>query len=952
MTTPQLIKWFADLDRSSLPVAGGKGANLGELVRAHLPVPPGFVIPTGVYHAFVDGNQLGAQILNLATQTPIHIPAALEDASQQIRELFRQGGIPDDLATAITDAYAQLTSDQGAAVAVRSSATAEDLPTASFAGQQATFLNVRAADALLDAVKECWASLWTARAIAYRRRQGIEPQSVSMAVVVQRMAPAAVSGILFTANPATGARDELVIEASFGLGEAIVSGAVTPDSYRLDRESMILKETRLGTKELMIVPNAEATEGGNTKTEPVPAAQRGNAALSTDLLRELAALGLRVEALFGNIPQDIEWAAAGGQIWLLQARPITNLPPPPLGNVRWDPPKPGTIWMRRQVVEHMPEPLSPLFDELYLEEGLGRSMDEMVDFMSQVAGVKFNMWEFIEPPFAATVNGYAYSLGSFEFRWGLVPKLLYLYLMALPRLIRHMLPYWRDDALPAYLSIIDRWKQVDLARAADEDLLEGVRTLAVADAVYWFAAAVPLGLARITDALLDSFLQSDVAGRLASTDARPTSGSYLRGFPSKTLDAQAELEAIARQIRASHALGEEITAAPAAQLLEALADHPQGQPALSAIQRYLQRYGHQIYNLDFVAPTQADAPLPVLLSLKSALAHPEQDALAHQARLAQEREMLIERTAAVLGPLQRWFFRLFLGWAQRSSPYREEALFYVGAAWPALRRLALELGRRLTEAGCLNGADHVFFLRTAELAEASAARKAGVARPDLAKAARDRSDLREARKRLNPPLSVPPNAQLKFGPVRLKLFEPLTQNAGDGPMLDGFAVSPGRVTAAASVIRSPADFDKMVPGAILVCPTTTPAWTPLFSQARGLVTDIGGALAHGSIVAREYGIPAVMGTGVATQRIQDGQRIQVDGDTGTVTLLDVGALEEAPAIQPATQPPIEPRAVLTGRKTALLVLAAGVAVGLVIWWKGHRRSKQFSPRPPGPQSWG
>jgi phosphoenolpyruvate synthase/pyruvate phosphate dikinase len=261
MTTPQPIKWFTELDRSSLPVAGGKGANLGELTRAHLSVPPGFVIPTQAYHAFVDGNQLQAQILNLA-KTPIHIRTALEDASHKIRELFRQGRIPDNLATAITHAYEQLASAQGPAVAVRSSATAEDLPGASFAGQQETLLNVRAVDALLDAVKECWASLWTARAISYRRRQGIALQSVSMAVVVQTMAPAAVSGILFTANPATGARDELMVEASFGLGEAIVSGAVTPDSYRLDRENMILKETRLGTKDLMIVANADGTEGG------------------------------------------------------------------------------------------------------------------------------------------------------------------------------------------------------------------------------------------------------------------------------------------------------------------------------------------------------------------------------------------------------------------------------------------------------------------------------------------------------------------------------------------------------------------------------------------------------------------------------------------------------------------------------------------------------------------
>jgi rifampicin phosphotransferase len=265
----------------------------------------------------------------------------------------------------------------------------------------------------------------------------------------------------------------------------------------------------------------------------------------------------------------------------------------------------------------------------------------------------------------------------------------------------------------------------------------------------------------------------------------------------------------------------------------------------------------------------------------------------------------------------------------------------VGAAWPTLRRLALELGQRLSQAGCLDAAGHVFFLRTAELTEASGARKEGVARPDLAKMARDRSDLREARKRLNPPLSVPPNAQLKFGPFRLKQFEPLTQKAGDGPTLDGFAVSPGQVTAPASVIRSPADFDKMLPDTILVCPTTTPAWTPLFSQARGLVTDIGGALAHGSIVAREYGIPAVMGTGVATQRIQSGQRIQVDGNTGTVTLLEeIERLADTRLVSSAEPIPAKQSASIR-RKVTLLVLSIGAVAGWLIWRKRqsqHRTS--------------
>ena len=208
--------------------------------------------------------------------------------------------------------------------------------------------------------------------------------------------------------------------------------------------------------------------------------------------------------------------------------------------------------------------------------------------------------------------------------------------------------------------------------------------------------------------------------------------------------------------------------------------------------------------------------------------------------------------------------------------------FYVGAAWPKLRRLALELGERLASAGILDAPDDVFYLRSEELREAAATRSAGESRDDLQQLAAQRRALRDSRMRLLPPPTVPRNMIWKFGPFDLsKAFQP-KENIVEGEGIEGFAVSPGRVTAPASVILSAADFEKMRPDSILVCPTTTPAWTPLFTQARGLVTDIGGVLAHGSIVAREYGIPAVMGTTVATTRIQDGQVITVDGTAGTV----------------------------------------------------------------------
>ena len=914
---------FSQLEKNDIPTAGGKGANLGEMTNAGFPVPDGFVLTTTAYDAFVHENELQEQIIELASKASSTDPQSSADASKAIQKLFLTADMPDDIRVDLLAAYADLTKEGDVPAAVRSSATVEDLPTASFAGQQDSYLNIQGESALLKAVINCWASLWTTRAIAYRMRQAIDPATVSLAVVVQKLIPASFAGILFTANPLDGNRDQIVINGTWGLGEAIVSGQVTPDTVIVNKSNLQILSRETARKIIMTVRTAKGTE-----EQTVPEMQQNQQVLTDDTATELARFGARIEAHYG-MPMDIEWAVSGGEISILQARPITNLPPAPLKDVRWDPLRPGSVWMRRQVVEHMPEPLSPLFDELYLQEGLDQSMQSFADFMSELSGLKFDIWDIIPPPFATTVNGYAYSIASFEISRKLIPFVLRIYVVVLPKMIRHLYPRWRDESLPAYQSAIEQWKSIDLAETKDEDLLHGMRELAFQDATYWFAAAVPLGLARITDSALDYFLNT-VAARLGRMkDPRLSSGSYLWGFPSKSVDAQVQLEALARKIDGSAALRELVANTPASLLLKMFAEHPDGQKVLEDLQQYLDIFGHQVYNLDFAAPTLADDPVPVLLSLKTAVEHPERDAHTRQARLALERDALAARTNQSLNPILRPFFQRLLSWAQRYAPIREEALFYVGAAWPALRRLALELGRRLKESGSLVIADDVFYLRSDELIAASAARKEGLGLPELAKLAQERRALREARKRLDPPVVVPEDGRMKFGPIDMAMFEPKPRSSSSGPMLDGYAVSPGQVTAAASVIRSPEDFDKMGEDTILVCPTTTPAWTPLFARAKGLVTDIGGALAHGSIVAREYGIPAVMGTGVATQRIENGQLIHVDGDNGTVTLVD--ELEETIGMQPLAQP----KAISSARKKALLALAIGAVAGF-IWWKRRK----------------
>ena len=904
--------WFDEIRKEDIALMGGKGANLGELSRAGLPVPPGFVVTTGAYDAFVEAGGMREEIVGLASRA--EDPGAFEAAAEEIRALFARGTVPDDVAGEIRAAYEKLGDE--IPVAVRSSATAEDLPGASFAGQQESYLNVRGDGALVEAVRACWASLWTARAMAYRRRQGIDPATVSLAVVVQRMVEADAAGMLFTADPVGGRRDRAVIDAAWGLGEAVVGGRVTPDTLVVDEASGRVVSRETADKEVMTVYSEDGTE-----ERPVPEARRRKEVLDDEAAAELVRYGTRIEDLYGS-PQDIEWALADGRFFIVQARPITNLPP--LEDVRWEPPIPGSAWWRRQVVENLPEPLSPLFDELYLSEGLEASIDDLMAFF----GMDYlRVEDFIDRPMFATVNGYAYLRADYKLSWSTVPLILRATFDEFRMMFGdEMGAYWREQALPSYLAKIERWKVEDPASAPDERLLAGVRELAIEGGRYWFACALMIARAKVTDALLGRFLTTAAPGR------NLTSGTFLRGFPSPTVDAETELEVLAGQVRGSEELRALVDTTLAASLREALEGTPAGRAWLADFARYLDRYGHQVYNLDFAAPTQADDPLPVLLSLKAMVQQTGDAPRARQRAIVAERDARVEETVRSFDPLRRRLFRLVLGWAQRFGPDRERALFYMGAGWPTLRQLALELGRRLTESGSLLDEGDIFFLDTSEIKAAIAARTDAGARQDLARLARERRELREARKRLHPPPVVPPDYKPRLGPFDMSVWETQRRNEPAAAVLRGFAVSPGRVTAPASVIRSPEDFSRMEPGTILVCSTTTPAWTPLFSQARGLVTDVGGILAHGSIVAREYGIPAVLGTGTATTRITSGQTIQVDGDAGTVTLLD-----ETNTAQPSPEP--EGRSLPSTRTVVLTALAAAA---VAVAWRRKRSSRSKS----------
>jgi phosphohistidine swiveling domain-containing protein len=847
-----------DTKDAALETVGGKGRSLSEMTHAGLPVPGGFHIITDTYRDFVRANNLQSRILAEAAGADQGTTA-----SENISGLFAQAEISADVAQEIKNAYAKL--GDNPAVAVRSSANAEDLPDMSFAGQQDTYLNVIGAEALLGAVRDCWASLWTPRAISYRGQMGIEHDQAAMAVVVQIMVASDVSGILFTANPATGERSEMIANASFGLGEAIVSGQVTPDTYVFDREENKVKETMIGTKEQMIISDGE----GGTIWQEVSNSKRGESSLSEAHIAGLAQLAVKSEQHFG-VPQDIEWAVKDDTLYLLQSRPITNLPPQPLHDLKWEPPAPGVTLLRRQIVENMPDPLSPLFDDLYLDIGLQDGMNRSLARM----GAPHTIEDMTNGNVHLTVNGYAYQRRDFKPVQGVDPKVMADFqVKGQVEWWTKLVDLWRNDWLPDYQALINEWAKLDLATASDTVLLEGIRALALEDAYYWEESSKVFATAKVTDEQLQGFL------KVAAPDHNFTSGMFLSGFNSRTMQAQMDIWEMSKLIQADASLLEMVNATTAPRLLAALENHPAAGSVLEAIGRYNETYGHQIYSLDFVEPTAFEDTLPVMVALKSQVQDNDYNPADHHAEVDQKRKAAYRQIREVLDDNTMSQFRWHLWKARHFYPHREEVVFWLGGAWPVLRKLALELGRRMVDVGTFNAPDDLFFLHTDNIEKAIAARAENKPVPGLAQLASEERELREARKRVHPPGAIPVDQHANPAATQ-KL------NAADSNVMSGFAVSPGKIEGEVSVIQSPAEFGNMKPNTILVCPMTTPAWTQLFSHAIALVTDIGSILAHGSIVAREFGIPAVLGLGNVTQRLKSGQRISVDGDAGIVEILD------------------------------------------------------------------
>jgi len=869
---------------AALPLAGGKAANLGELIRARFPVPPGFCVTTAAYEIVAGAAGLD-RILTALAQTPPADTTRLAELAAKTRSRLLETHVPPEVAGAIAAAYGELGSD--VPVAVRSSATAEDLPHASFAGQQDTYLNVVGEEALLDAVRRCWASLWTDRAVSYRAANGMDPRSVRLAVAVQRMVEAAVAGVLFTANPVTGRRRQAVIDASPGLGEAVVSGAVNPDHFVVNTAKGEILERRLGDKRIAV----RASAGGGTQRFELEA-REDEASLEEDQILALAALGERVEEHY-EAPQDMEWAIDGdGRIWLLQARPITTLYPLPASEddlLR--------VYFSVNVVQGVYRPLTPmgiqalrLFASSVATLAGRQPRDPYAgpDSFNEAGGRIFiDVTRALRTTFGRGLLDRLTQVG--EARTTPILRSL----AADLRLAPQPTPRW--STLRAVLLLLIRGRillrvvqalaRPESARARAMRVAAEFRTAGEAsesasaaerlDAVERvLLGGPPRILPALPPAVGTGFIAGALAGKLlgslATDDERRI---VLRALPhNPTTEMDLALWRLAEEVRGDPASARAVSETPPEQLAQ---DYGEGTmpPKLQAgLAGFLRLYGHRaVAEIDLGLPRWREDPTYILEVLGNYLRldDPELAPEERFRRAAREAEEMVDeltRRAGRKGRLRGALVGFFLGRVRELSGMREMPKFCIILLLARARELLWSVGEELAETGRLGKAEDIFFVT---LPEARGALTSGA---DLRPVVSERRAGYEGeldRRHV-------PRILLSDG------TEPAVEAAADGA-LRGTPASPGTATAEARVILEPSGAG-LEPGEILVAPSTDPGWTPLFLTAGGLVMEMGGAMSHGAVVAREYGIPAVVGVPGATERISTGERITVDGSAGTVVV--------------------------------------------------------------------
>ncbi|HEX7181214.1 MAG TPA: rifamycin-inactivating phosphotransferase [Thermoanaerobaculia bacterium] len=857
---------FQEIDQAQVAVVGGKGAHLGELSRIEgLRLPSGFCVTTDAFQRIMaEAPSIDDRLDRLSRLKPDD-REAIRALSAEVRRTLEGIAIPDDLAAAITRPLARL--GEQAAYAVRSSATAEDLPTASFAGQQDTYLNVVGPAAILQHVRRCWASLFTERAVTYRLRNGFDHRKVRMAVVVQRMVFPQAAGILFTADPVTGNRKVASVEASSGLGEALVSGVVNADIYKVRDGEVVAKA--VATKQLAIY----ASPAGGTQEQAIEPERQDEPALTDAQAVRLAGLGRRIEACFGR-PQDIEWCLVDDELQIVQSRPITTLFPIPAAGDRenhvyvsvghqqmmTDPMKPLglSVWQMTT-----PRPMGEAGGRLFVDvtqilaspasrAGLLGTLGKSDPLIRDALETVLDRGDFIpsrpdEGPGWVPPGGGASS--AIETDPAIVAELIARSQTSIAALKRDIRTKSGSALLDFILADIQELKRIQFDPRSMQVIMAGM------EAAWWLNDQLHawLGEKNAADTLTQSVPHNVTSEMgLALLDV----ADVIRPHP----DVVAFL----------HHVEDE-------GFLDELPKLAGGREARDAIRAWLDKYGMRgVGEIDIPRPRWSERPtalVPMILGHIKSFGPGEAERRFEQGRQEawkKEQELLERLRALPDGERKAEETKRMIDQVRTFAGYREYPKYGMVSRYFVYKQALLEEAERLVQARVLREKEDIFYLRFEEIQD--------VARTNQVddQLIRQRKDAFRSYRALTPPRVLTSDGEVIAGAYRR---DDLPAGA-----LVGLPVSAGTIEGRARVILDMAEAD-LEPGDILVTAYTDPSWTPVFVAIKGLVTEVGGLMTHGAVIAREYGLPAVVGVEHATRLIRDGQRIRVHGTDGYIEIL-------------------------------------------------------------------
>lgn len=895
-----LILNLNNISKKDRDKVGGKATNLGELIKNGFTIPKGFVLTTQGYSLFLKQNNLNEVIQNSLAKINFSRYDTIETVSKEIRDSIKNNKLPLDIIEEIKDKYDQLLSTN---VAVRSSATAEDMVSASFAGQYDTYLNLTAISQVIENVKNCYASAWTSRVIAYRNENGIPQSDVKLAVIIQEMVPAKCAGILFTRNPLTLDKNEIIIESNYGLGESIASGQCSPDQFLVQksihrgREEFKILDKQIGKKNVAVIPKSLENEGGTVLIE-LSEQESSRASLSDHQILQLSQIGSQIEKSF-NYSQDIEWAIdQNDNIIILQSRPITSKKIPPLTSEYY--------WTRGYSDDYWNDPVTPLFFDI-----LGDQLTKVVNMeLNSIMGYKrmtnkllklynghvyFNL-DVLKRKVENEIPGMIRSedvLNYFPEGHGPYGKetIKNLPFHIISRIVAELrvMVYdpdgsmsktakryyeWSEEIFTPYCDKFDSQLKnlsgtndtralLNLAKELDDVMIKHFRLVRYGIAVH------NIGMNLMVQYLFARFLGKKESSRLYP--------NLISGLEHKLTETNEEIHKLASFIQKTPDLKSLVLKNKSEDLHNLVKKSTDAKIQVFAknLEIFLKNYGDRGFSREAFYPRWNEAPGYIFDILKSLVQGEIHDFESYKTKELNYRRKIEQYVHSKIrsqkfGILKWKILKIILKNSRTYIVFREDQRFNVDKWFTRNRKVYLEIGKAFKNSGILKDSNDIFFLYKKEISKIASG-ESGLDVPSLIEKRKDEFFKYEH--------AIPP--KFLYGD---REFDDIFRYSKESSLFKGLPASQGILTAKIRVLNKIDEISTVQPGEILVVSKTDPGWTPVFSRIGGLITETGGVLSHGAVVSREYGIPAVINIPNACKLFKTEQVVTINGYNGTVVL--------------------------------------------------------------------